>query len=69
MEKQVKKISTLKGLVKQEQDHCKHLKIHSDAYKKMSEEGKTAVEQLTKQGKELEEKMLKLRNWKKVLIT
>lgn len=30
MEKQVKKISTLKGLVKQEQDHCKHLKIHKN---------------------------------------
>lgn len=25
MEKQVKQLSTLKGLVKQEQDHCKHL--------------------------------------------
>lgn len=49
----------LKGLVKQEQDHCKHLKIHSDAYKKMSDEGKRAVDQLTKQGKELEEKQCK----------
>lgn len=35
-----KKISTLKLLLQQEQDTCKHLKIHSDAYKKMSEEGK-----------------------------
>lgn len=48
-------------MVKQEQDHCKHLKIHSDAYKKMSEEGKRAVDQLTKQGKELEEKMQKIK--------
>lgn len=48
-------------MVQQEQDTCKHLKIHSDAYKKMSEEGKTAVDQLTKQGKELEEKNAKIK--------
>lgn len=48
-------------MVKQEQDHCKHLKIYSDAYKKMSEEGNRAVDQLTKQGKEFEEKNAKIK--------